>query len=119
MEQKVHCQYGHVYPRTVFQEWLGQANPRWRAFITELERTGAQPKINPDGDVRVKPPFLTQLPNSLLFLGHPRRGRFVRRLCRSSLPKLRSKRQNDEHRKYPSINPTLSPQKEIGDEKFV
>ncbi|KAF8498634.1 DHS-like NAD/FAD-binding domain-containing protein [Russula emetica] len=48
---KVHCQYGHFYPRTVFQEWLGQANPRWRAFIAELERTGAQPKINPDGDV--------------------------------------------------------------------
>lgn len=48
---KVHCQYGHVYPRTVFQEWLGKANPRWRTFIDELERTGAQPRINPDGDV--------------------------------------------------------------------
>ncbi|KAI0285837.1 DHS-like NAD/FAD-binding domain-containing protein [Russula aff. rugulosa BPL654] len=48
---KVHCQFGHVYPRTVFQEWLGQANPRWREFITELERTGTQPKMNPDGDV--------------------------------------------------------------------
>jgi hypothetical protein len=50
-QQKVHCQHGHVYPRTVFQEWLGQANPRWRAFLTELERTGAQPRTNPDGDV--------------------------------------------------------------------
>ena len=47
----MNCQYGHVYPRTVFQEWLGQANPRWRAFVAELERTGAQPKTNPDGDV--------------------------------------------------------------------
>ncbi|KAH9036440.1 DHS-like NAD/FAD-binding domain-containing protein [Lactarius hengduanensis] len=48
---KVHCQHGHIYPRTVFQEWLGQANPRWHAFLAELERTGAQPKTNPDGDV--------------------------------------------------------------------
>ncbi|KAH9995380.1 DHS-like NAD/FAD-binding domain-containing protein [Russula compacta] len=48
---KVHCQHGHVYPRAVFQEWLGEANPRWRAFLAELERTGAQPKTNPDGDV--------------------------------------------------------------------
>ncbi|KAI9440563.1 DHS-like NAD/FAD-binding domain-containing protein, partial [Lactarius indigo] len=39
------------YPRAVFQEWLGQANPRWHAFLAELERTGAQPKTNPDGDV--------------------------------------------------------------------
>jgi hypothetical protein len=48
----VHCQHGHVYPRATFQEWLGQANPRWSAFLAELERTGAQPKTNPDGDVR-------------------------------------------------------------------
>jgi NAD-dependent deacetylase sirtuin 4 len=45
----------------VFQEWLGQANPRWHAFIAEQERTGAQPKMNPDGDVCVDPLFLTQL----------------------------------------------------------
>jgi len=37
----------------VFQEWLGQANPRWHAFLAELERTGAQPKTNPDGDVEL------------------------------------------------------------------
>ncbi|KAH9975948.1 DHS-like NAD/FAD-binding domain-containing protein [Lactifluus volemus] len=48
---KVHCQHGHVYSRAVFQEWLGQANPRWHGFLAELERTGAQPKTNPDGDV--------------------------------------------------------------------
>jgi NAD-dependent deacetylase sirtuin 4 len=54
----VNCLHGHVYPRTVFQEWLGEANPRWRAFLAELERTGAQPKTNPDGDV-----VLTLLPN--------------------------------------------------------
>ncbi|KAH9995566.1 DHS-like NAD/FAD-binding domain-containing protein [Russula vinacea] len=48
---KVNCQHGHVYPRTVFQEWLGEANPGWRAFLAELDRTGAQPKTNPDGDV--------------------------------------------------------------------
>jgi NAD-dependent deacetylase sirtuin 4 len=35
----------------MFQEWLGQANPRWHAFLAELERTGAHPKTNPDGDV--------------------------------------------------------------------
>jgi len=48
---KVHCQHGHIYPRAIFQEWLGQANPRWRTYLTELERTGTQPKTNPDGDV--------------------------------------------------------------------
>ncbi|KAI0272493.1 DHS-like NAD/FAD-binding domain-containing protein [Gloeopeniophorella convolvens] len=48
---KVHCNHGHVYPRPIFQEWLGQANPRWSAYVDELERTGAQPKTNPDGDV--------------------------------------------------------------------
>ncbi|KAF8479798.1 DHS-like NAD/FAD-binding domain-containing protein [Russula ochroleuca] len=48
---KVNCQHGHVYPRTVFQAWLGEANPHWRTFLAELERTGAQPKTNPDGDV--------------------------------------------------------------------
>jgi len=35
----------------VFQEWLGQTNPRWHAFLAELERTGTRPKTNPDGDV--------------------------------------------------------------------
>jgi hypothetical protein len=50
-KQKVNCQHGHVYPRTVFQAWLGEANPHWRTFLAELERTGAQPKTNPDGDV--------------------------------------------------------------------
>ncbi|KAF8269824.1 DHS-like NAD/FAD-binding domain-containing protein [Lactarius quietus] len=48
---KVHCRHGHVYPRAVFQEWLGQTNPRWHAFLAELERTGTRPKTNPDGDV--------------------------------------------------------------------
>jgi len=48
---KVRCQYGHFYPRAVFQEWIRQANPRWHAFLEELERTGTQPKTNPDGDV--------------------------------------------------------------------
>jgi hypothetical protein len=51
-QQRVYCQHGHVYPRAVFQEWLGQANPRWHAYLAELELTGAQPKTNPDGDVR-------------------------------------------------------------------
>lgn len=26
-------------------------NPSWKAFADELERTGAQPRTNPDGDV--------------------------------------------------------------------
>jgi len=69
--KKVHCQHGHVYPRAIFQEWLGQANPRWRAFLDELERTGAQPKTNPDGDVRVDPPSaqLYGYELTLFFLG--------------------------------------------------
>ncbi|KAI0305881.1 DHS-like NAD/FAD-binding domain-containing protein [Multifurca ochricompacta] len=44
---KVHCQHGHVYPRAVFQERLGQANPRWHAYLSELERTGSQPRQIP------------------------------------------------------------------------
>jgi hypothetical protein len=94
-EQKVNCQHGHVYPRTVFQEWLGQANPRWRTFLAELERTGAQPKTNPDGDVRR--PIIARLRGCQLTtfpcLGCARRERFVRRLCRSPLPQLRSRGQ--------------------------
>ncbi|KAI0305024.1 hypothetical protein BC826DRAFT_1100757 [Russula brevipes] len=47
--EKVHGQHGH-YPRVTFQEWLGQANSCWCVFLAELERMGAQPKTNPDGD---------------------------------------------------------------------
>ncbi|KAH9004734.1 DHS-like NAD/FAD-binding domain-containing protein [Lactarius hatsudake] len=62
---KVRCQHGHIYPRAVFQEWLGQANPRWHTFLAELERTGAQPKTNPDGDVYKKKKFPQRLTNVL------------------------------------------------------
>ncbi|KAI0048123.1 DHS-like NAD/FAD-binding domain-containing protein [Auriscalpium vulgare] len=48
---KVHCKHGHEYGRDVFQEWLSEANPRWRAYLEDMDRQGIQPKTNPDGDV--------------------------------------------------------------------
>ena len=50
----------------MFQEWLGQANPRWQAYLVELERTGARPKTNPDGDVNKR--FFYYLPISRILL---------------------------------------------------
>ncbi|KAJ7170468.1 DHS-like NAD/FAD-binding domain-containing protein [Mycena crocata] len=35
----VHCKHGHVVDRDTFQNWLSAANPEWKAFADELERT--------------------------------------------------------------------------------
>ncbi|EPQ56252.1 DHS-like NAD/FAD-binding domain-containing protein [Gloeophyllum trabeum ATCC 11539] len=48
---KVHCNHGHTVDRETFQDWLSAANPQWKAYADDLERTGRQPRTNPDGDV--------------------------------------------------------------------
>lgn len=48
---KVSCSSGHVVDRQTFQDWLADANPKWKEFMAESERTGIQPRTNPDGDV--------------------------------------------------------------------
>ncbi|KAI9464749.1 DHS-like NAD/FAD-binding domain-containing protein [Boletus coccyginus] len=48
---RVHCQFGHVARRDVFQDRLSASNPKWKAFADELEATGKKPRTNPDGDV--------------------------------------------------------------------
>ncbi|KAI0794471.1 DHS-like NAD/FAD-binding domain-containing protein [Fomes fomentarius] len=48
---RVRCSHGHSVDRQLFQDNLGEANPQWKAFSDELERTGAHPRTNPDGDV--------------------------------------------------------------------
>ena len=49
--KRVHCSRGHTVDRESFQAWLSAANPKWHQYAKELERTGAQPRTNPDGDV--------------------------------------------------------------------
>ncbi|KAF8966357.1 DHS-like NAD/FAD-binding domain-containing protein [Flammula alnicola] len=51
---RVHCNRGHSVDRDTFQEWLSAANPKWHQYAEELERTGTQPRTNPDGDVAVE-----------------------------------------------------------------
>ncbi|KAI0372615.1 DHS-like NAD/FAD-binding domain-containing protein, partial [Pilatotrama ljubarskyi] len=48
---RVRCSHGHEVDRQKFQEMLGEANPQWKAYAEELERSGARPRTNPDGDV--------------------------------------------------------------------
>ncbi|KAI8996617.1 DHS-like NAD/FAD-binding domain-containing protein [Trametes punicea] len=48
---RVRCSHGHTMDRQKFQDMLGEANPLWRAYAEELERTGSRPRTNPDGDV--------------------------------------------------------------------
>ncbi|KZT21588.1 DHS-like NAD/FAD-binding domain-containing protein [Neolentinus lepideus HHB14362 ss-1] len=48
---KVHCKHGHTIDRPTFQDWLSAANPQWKEYADDLERTGRQPRTNPDGDV--------------------------------------------------------------------
>ncbi|KAF9477605.1 DHS-like NAD/FAD-binding domain-containing protein [Pholiota conissans] len=50
----VHCSRGHIVDRSAFQERLSWVNPKWHEYAEELERTGAQPRTNPDGDVAVE-----------------------------------------------------------------
>ena len=33
---------------------LSEANPEWKEFADELERTGRKPRTNPDGDVSAR-----------------------------------------------------------------
>ncbi|EGO22442.1 hypothetical protein SERLADRAFT_451291 [Serpula lacrymans var. lacrymans S7.9] len=51
---RVHCKFGHITTRDVFQDRLSANNPRWREYMDELERTGDQPRTNPDGDVALE-----------------------------------------------------------------
>ncbi|KAG9313096.1 DHS-like NAD/FAD-binding domain-containing protein [Chiua virens] len=51
---RVHCQLGHVVSRDVFQDRLSTSNPKWKAFVDELEATGNKPRTNPDGDVELE-----------------------------------------------------------------
>ncbi|KAG6865335.1 hypothetical protein C0991_003435 [Blastosporella zonata] len=37
-----------------FTHWLSTANPRWKEFADEMERTSTHPRTNPDGDVAVE-----------------------------------------------------------------
>ncbi|KAI0629338.1 DHS-like NAD/FAD-binding domain-containing protein [Trametes polyzona] len=48
---RVRCSHGHTVDRATFQDMVGVANPEWKAFAEELERTGTRPRTNPDGDV--------------------------------------------------------------------
>jgi len=48
---RVRCKHGHVVDREIFQEWLSTSNPQWHQFVNDFERTGNQPRTNPDGDV--------------------------------------------------------------------
>ncbi|KAI0664263.1 DHS-like NAD/FAD-binding domain-containing protein [Cubamyces menziesii] len=48
---KVTCSHGHSIDRQTFQNMLGDANPQWKVYAAELERTKARPRTNPDGDV--------------------------------------------------------------------
>ncbi|CAK5283128.1 unnamed protein product, partial [Mycena citricolor] len=50
----VHCKHGHTVDRVTFQDWLSVANPRWKAFAEETERTGERLRTNPDGDVAIE-----------------------------------------------------------------
>ncbi|KAJ7255492.1 DHS-like NAD/FAD-binding domain-containing protein [Mycena haematopus] len=50
----VHCKHGHAVDRTTFQNWLSAANPQWKAFADEAERSGNKPRTNPDGDVAIE-----------------------------------------------------------------
>ncbi|KIM44686.1 hypothetical protein M413DRAFT_25129 [Hebeloma cylindrosporum] len=51
---RVHCSSGHKVDRDTFQDWLSAANPEWRQYAEDLERTGTQPRTNPDGDVAIE-----------------------------------------------------------------
>ncbi|KAJ7576998.1 DHS-like NAD/FAD-binding domain-containing protein [Mycena floridula] len=50
----VRCKQGHVVPRVLFQDWLAAANPKWKDFLDDSQRTGIKPRTNPDGDVALE-----------------------------------------------------------------
>ncbi|WVQ75610.1 hypothetical protein IAR50_005239 [Cryptococcus sp. DSM 104548] len=52
---KVHClKHRHEITRDVYQERIAQMNPIWDEAAKEAERTGTQPRTNPDGDVDLR-----------------------------------------------------------------
>jgi len=50
----VRCKHGHLTDRTVFQDWLSTANPKWKQFADGIEMEGNQLRTNPDGDVAIE-----------------------------------------------------------------
>jgi len=51
---RVHCRSRHTTPRQEYQQHLGSHNPYWNSLLNEFERTGTQPRTNPDGDVELE-----------------------------------------------------------------
>ncbi|ODN95300.1 hypothetical protein L198_04693 [Cryptococcus wingfieldii CBS 7118] len=52
---KVHClKHRHEITRDVYQEHIAKMNPVWDEAAKEAERTGNQPRTNPDGDVDLR-----------------------------------------------------------------
>ncbi|EIW58551.1 DHS-like NAD/FAD-binding domain-containing protein [Trametes versicolor FP-101664 SS1] len=47
----VKCSHGHPVDRQGFQDMIGVANPQWKAYAEQLERSDSRPRTNPDGDV--------------------------------------------------------------------
>ncbi|PBK99734.1 DHS-like NAD/FAD-binding domain-containing protein [Armillaria gallica] len=48
---RVRCKHGHLVDRSAFQDMLSLANPQWKEFLDDVERTGKKLRTNPDGDV--------------------------------------------------------------------
>ncbi|KAK0501568.1 DHS-like NAD/FAD-binding domain-containing protein [Armillaria luteobubalina] len=48
---RVRCKHGHLVERSDFQDMLSLANPRWKAFLDDVQREGMKLRTNPDGDV--------------------------------------------------------------------
>ncbi|XAO26266.1 hypothetical protein I312_105101 [Cryptococcus bacillisporus CA1280] len=52
---KVHCmKHRHEQSRDEYQEQISRLNPIWGETAKEAERTGTQPRTNPDGDVDLR-----------------------------------------------------------------
>lgn len=49
--KSVKCSHGHPVDRQRFQDMIGVANPQWKAYAEQLERSNSRPRTNPDGDV--------------------------------------------------------------------
>ncbi|KIK50455.1 hypothetical protein GYMLUDRAFT_51162 [Collybiopsis luxurians FD-317 M1] len=48
---RVRCKHGHITDRSVFQDWLASANPKWKQFADAAEQ---ELRTNPDGDVAIE-----------------------------------------------------------------
>lgn len=82
--KRVCCSNGHVTDRNMFQNLLSAANPEWKAFADELERTGDRPRTNPDGDVCIAKHSRTAIN---LLIGTTRRC-IIQRICCPGLPSM-------------------------------